>query len=123
MSLSRILAGLGVALGITLTGTADATVVAAPAAQAVRVEMAANPNRFDPVNVTVSAGTMVTWVDVSGTHTTTSYDGLWDTGDRLEVGQTFSYTFNQPGVYRYYCKPHESAGMIGTVLVTGGAKS
>src|SRR3546814_19672996 len=29
----------------------------------------------------------------------------------------FRYTFNQPGVYRYICLPHERAGMLGTVIV------
>jgi plastocyanin len=123
MGLSRILAGLGLTLGIALTGTVAATTLAAPTEQAVRVDMVANPNRFDPANITVPVGTTVTWADVSGSHTTTSYDGLWDSGRRLEVGESYSFTFNQPGVYRYYCVPHESAGMIGTVVVTGGAKS
>jgi plastocyanin len=123
MSLSRTLAGLGIALGIALTGTVAATTLAAPAEQGVRVEMAANPNRFEPASLTVPVGTTVTWADVSGTHTTTSYDGLWDSGRRLEVGESYSYTFNQPGVYRYYCVPHENAGMIATVVVTGGPKS
>ncbi len=124
MNLSRTLAGLGIALGVSVAGTFAATAVAAPTEQAVRVEMASNPNRFDPVNVTVPVGSTVTWVDVSGTHTTTSYDGLWDSGARrLDVGETYSYTFNQPGVYRYYCVPHEDQGMIGTVVVTGGPKS
>ena len=123
MSLSRTLAGLGVALGIALTGTVAATTLAAPAEQGVRVEMVDNPNHFEPASLTVPVGTTVTWADVSGTHTTTSYDGLWDSGRRLEVGETFSYTFNQPGTYRYYCMPHESVGMIATVVVTGGPKS
>ena len=30
---------------------------------------------------------------------------------------SFSYTFTVPGTYRYFCQPHESAGMIGTVVV------
>jgi plastocyanin len=32
-------------------------------------------------------------------------------------GQTFTKTFDQPGVYRYVCTPHERNGMIGTVIV------
>ncbi|HZR97217.1 MAG TPA: plastocyanin/azurin family copper-binding protein [Chloroflexota bacterium] len=123
MDLSRTLAGLGVALGITLTGALSATTQAAPSAQAVRVDMLEGPNRFEPAAITVPVGTTVSWADVSGTHTTTSYDGLWDSERRLQVGETFSYTFDQPGVYRYYCRPHENSGMIGTVVVTGGPKS
>ncbi len=123
MRLSRPLAGLGIALGLALSGTVATTTAAAPDMQAIRVEMAANPNRFEPALVTVPVGTTVTWVDVSGTHTTTSYDGLWDSGRRLQVGESYSYTFNQPGVYRYYCVPHEDVGMIATVVVTGGPKS
>jgi plastocyanin len=123
MSLPRTLVGLGLALGISIVGTAAATVtVAAPAEQGVRVEMVSTP-AFQPSQISVPVGTTVTWVDVSGTHTTTSYDGLWDSGEqRLEVGQTYSHTFAQPGVYRYYCRPHEDRGMVGTVIVTGGPK-
>lgn len=123
MRLGRVLAGIGVALGVAVSGVASFPVLAAPTAQAVRVEMLEGPNRFEPASITVPVGTAVTWVDVSGSHTTTSYDGLWDSVDRLPMGQSYSYTFNQPGVYRYYCKPHENSGMVGTVLVTGGPKS
>jgi hypothetical protein len=31
--------------------------------------------------------------------------------------RTFTYTFNQTGVYEYYCIPHEIVGMVGTVRV------
>jgi hypothetical protein len=33
---------------------------------------------------------------------------------------TFSFTFEEPGTYDYFCIPHESLGMIGSVTVTGG---
>jgi hypothetical protein len=33
---------------------------------------------------------------------------------------TFSFTFEEPGTYDYFCIPHESMGMIGSVTVTGG---
>ncbi len=122
MRVSRSLAVRGMAVAVALMGTVAATVAAAPSAQDVRVDMAQQPDRFEPSQISVPAGTTVTWADVSGTHTSTSYDGLWDTGRRLQVGETYSYTFTQPGVYRYYCVPHEERGMIGTVIVTGGPK-
>src|SRR5215216_1474257 len=79
-------------------------------------------NYFDQANITVPAGTTVTWVQSgNNSHTTTSYDGLWDSGLLPGgSGQTFSFTFNTPGTYRYFCRPHEAVGMVGTVTVTGG---
>jgi hypothetical protein len=78
-------------------------------------------NFFDPANITVEPGTTVTWVQGGNNpHTTTSYDGLWDSG-MIEGGSggTFSFTFEEPGTYDYFCVPHEQLGMIGTVTVTG----
>lgn len=64
----------------------------------------------------IDVGDRVEWVWRSGFHTTTSYDGLWD-AQISSVQRTFTYTFNQPGTYRYYCIPHEFVGMTGTVRV------
>lgn len=36
---------------------------------------------------------------------------------------TFSFTFEEPGTYEYFCGPHEDVGMVGTVTVTGGTAS
>jgi plastocyanin len=82
-------------------------------------------NFFDPANITVEPGTTVTWVHSGNNpHTTTSYDGLWDSG-MIEGGSggTFSFTFEEPGTYDYFCIPHEDLGMIGSVTVTGGTAS
>jgi hypothetical protein len=68
----------------------------------------------------VEPGTTVTWVQSGNNpHTTTSYDGLWDSG-MIEGGSggTFSYTFEEPGRYDYFCIPHESMGMVGSVTVS-----
>ena len=43
-------------------------------------------------------------------------DASFDSG-QLEPGATFSHTFRVPGTYRYFCVPHEVAGMIGTLIV------
>jgi len=102
-----------------------AVLVFAPAAlaqegQTVTVSM--EDNYFDAPNVTVEPGNTVTWVqNGQNPHTTTSYDGLWDSGI-IEGGSggTFSFTFEEPGTYGYYCVPHEAQGMTGTVTVAGG---
>ncbi len=64
----------------------------------------------------IDVGDSVRWVWRSGYHTTTSYDNLWD-AEISSVQRTFTYTFNQPGVYEYYCILHEFIGMTGVIRV------
>jgi plastocyanin len=72
-------------------------------------------------DITVKAGTTVTWImDASFTHTVTADDGSFDSGN-LTDGQTFSYTFNEVGDFPYYCTFHGGPGgvdMAGSVTVT-----
>jgi plastocyanin len=101
-----------------------ALLVFAPSAwaQGQEVTVRMDDNFFDPANITVEPGTTVTWVQSGNNpHTTTSYDGLWDSG-MIEGGSggTFSFTFEEPGTYDYFCIPHEDLGMVGSVTVTGG---
>ncbi|AUV84567.1 hypothetical protein C2R22_23370 (plasmid) [Salinigranum rubrum] len=85
---------------------------------------------FEPHVVRVNVGGTVTWNNESGSHSTTAYhpdndqpqlvpDGAatWDSGIVSEQGATFEHTFETEGVYHYYCTPHESLGMIGSVIV------
>jgi plastocyanin len=71
---------------------------------------------FQPQNVTVAAGTEVTWVncDAEG-HTTTSDDPGWDS-ELLSRNQTFSVTFDDAGTFPYHCTPH-AGFMRGSVTV------
>jgi plastocyanin len=92
------------------------------AQQGQEVTVRMEDNFFDRANITVEPGTTVTWVQSGDNpHTTTSYDGLWDSG-MIEGGSggTFSFTFEEPGTYDYYCIPHEDMGMTGSVTVAGG---
>lgn len=85
---------------------------------------------FEPHVVRVTEGGTVRWTNESGTHSTTAYhsandkpqlvpDGAaaWDSGVLSEEGATFEHTFETEGVYHYYCTPHETLGMIGSVIV------
>jgi plastocyanin len=94
----------------------------AGAQQGQNVTVMMEDNYFEPANITVPAGSTVTWVqNGNNPHTTTSYDGLWDSGIiQGGSGGSFSFTFNEPGTYEYFCRPHENQGMVGTVTVTGG---
>jgi plastocyanin len=76
--------------------------------------------RFQPKTMTVAAGTEVTWRQEDNTiHTLTSGVPGNKTGtfDRRSFGQgdEFSFTFSEPGTFRYFCDIHES--MRGLVTV------
>lgn len=91
-----------------------------------------NQLRFEMPTVTISAGQAVLWRNTSGiVHTVTADperaarpgsaqlpDGAatFDSGD-VGPGGTFIRTFTVPGEYRYFCIPHEGAGMTGTIIV------
>jgi plastocyanin len=85
---------------------------------------------FTPTDVKLPAGGTVTWrqEDVA-THTVTSGrveqaggtatakpDGRFDSGN-ISKGQTFEFSFAEPGQYPFFCAIHP-ATMTGTVTVT-----
>jgi plastocyanin len=78
-------------------------------------------SKYEAKELTVQAGTTVTWImDASFPHTVTADDGSFDSG-RMSNGQSFSFTFDQPGEFPFYCTLHGGtggAGMAGTVTVT-----
>jgi plastocyanin len=70
---------------------------------------------FDPTPVTVQAGDTVTWTnDDDFAHTTTADDDLWDSSD-IANGDSFEFTFDEPGTYAYHCAIHNF--MEGEVVV------
>lgn len=70
---------------------------------------------FHPLTLTVAAGTKVTWKNKDPEeHTATAENGLFD-GYLPGGGGEFTFTFNEPGTYKYYCDPHPI--MTATVIV------
>jgi plastocyanin len=105
----------------------------APGGQAFTVNMT-DSLTFDPADLTVPRGATVTWRNTGAiAHTATDDPSKaqdkanavlpagaspWDSGN-VEPGQSWSYTFETPGQYTYFCIPHESAGMVGRIRVSG----
>jgi plastocyanin len=84
-------------------------------AQEVKVEI--ENFLFQPSDISIPVGTTVIWTNRDGVpHTATSNDGVWDSGN-LSEGESFSFTFEEPGTYPYLCLIHPL--MRGTVTVTG----
>jgi plastocyanin len=70
---------------------------------------------FEPAALTVHVGESVTWVNTDGVpHTTTAISGhQW--GRLMTTGEAFTYTFDTPGTYAYFCEMHPA--MMGTIDV------
>jgi plastocyanin len=70
---------------------------------------------FSPDDITVAAGTTVTWTNTdSVAHTSTSNVDGWNSGIVGPSAQ-FSFTFPTAGTFEYHCAIHP--GMVGTVTV------
>jgi plastocyanin len=83
------------------------------AAATVKIENFA----FLPKELDIAVGTTVTWQNADDVpHTATSKDDpqVFDSGP-LDTDDKFSFTFNKPGRYAYYCKVHPH--MQGVVVV------
>ncbi len=80
------------------------------------VSVAISNFAFNPSQVSVKVGTVVSWTNHdSMAHTVTSNNGAFNSGT-LNPGSTFSFTFNTPGTFSYHCAVHPS--MTATVVVT-----
>lgn len=70
---------------------------------------------FYPADLTIDAGTTVTWVNRdSVAHTATNKPGTWDSG-YLSEDDEYAFEFDSPGSYSYFCRPHPY--MLGTITV------
>jgi plastocyanin len=91
-----------------------------------------NEMKFVPARVTVHVGETVVWRNTSMlVHTVTADPAVavkqqdvalpagaapFNSGFLPPQG-VFRYLFKIPGLYRYFCIPHEPTGMVGTVVV------
>ena len=119
--------------GLVLAGLAAPRTVSAAPPLVIRMRSDAQGAEvwFDPIGVFVEPGRTVRWVVEANVHTTTAYHPRndrhslripeaarpWDSGFLVNPGDHFDVTLTVPGVYDYYCTPHEAAGMVGRIVV------
>jgi plastocyanin len=116
-----------VTFGATATGDTPAPPPPPPHTNDVTIQLVTSGgNRFVPANVTIPAGTKVTWTWVGGFHDVSSAGDATFPGSGAPVSAPHSYslTFSTPGTYRYFCSVHGNAasdgsvsGMSGTIVV------
>ncbi len=94
--------------------------LAAPA-MAADIGVSVTDYEYTAKEVKIAPGDTVTWSFDAGFHTSTSDSGqaeAWDSGPATSPpGTTYQKAFTRPGRFTYYCIPHESFPMRGTVVV------
>lgn len=91
---------------------------APPGDEATPAEVTIEQSRFEPDELTVAAGTDVSWTNFdAATHTVTSAEDSTVAFDSGDIGQdeVFRQTFAEPGSYDYFCEVHPT--MRSTVVV------
>jgi halocyanin-like protein len=89
----------------------------------VTVEVGAQGNGgafgFGPAAVRVDPGTTVVWewTGEGGTHNVVAEDGAFESESVGEAGHTFEHAFEEEGITKYVCTPHEAMGMKGAIVV------
>jgi plastocyanin/uncharacterized membrane protein YozB (DUF420 family) len=113
--------GAGAYGGVAGAGASAVQPTVAPARQApVAVTVSMTNFAFGPKELTVKAGTTVSFTNGDrAPHTATADGGQFDTGN-IAPGASGTITLSQPGTFRFFCRLHGSAGgqgMSGTVTV------
>jgi plastocyanin len=89
----------------------------APSGEAAVQQVSIDNFTFKPAELTVAAGSSVTWInhdDVPHTATSTAAPPAFNSG-ALDTDQKFSFTFKTPGTYPYFCSVHTH--MTGKIIV------
>lgn len=117
-------AGAALLAGPASNGSlSSATAAVEPPSQGMATTVEMSSNVYVPREVRVDVGGTVTWEAVGSGHDVRADDGsfwLWRGETDDNDGQTRAHTFDEPGVYPYYCTLHGGPGgngMAGVVFV------
>ena len=107
---------LSIMMGFLLLAiSANTTARAQQQAPAKAAEVKIDNFSFGPAAVTVAVGTTITWTNHDDIpHTVVSTDGVFKS-KVLDTDEKFSFTFDKPGAYPYFCSIHPK--MTGKVIV------
>jgi plastocyanin len=114
---ARIMVAAGVTprLGVIILMTIMA--VATPGRAATTNVNVTASTTFSPATVKIKPSDTVQWTWTGNNHSTTSNNGLWDSGIHNSPF-TFSFTFTNQGNFPYHCSNPSHSSMTGTVTVT-----
>jgi plastocyanin len=70
---------------------------------------------YSPPMLEITVGATVTWTNMDSAPHTVSQTGGFESG-KFDMGGTFSFTFDTPGTYEYFCQFHPN--MKATIVVS-----
>ena len=76
--------------------------------------------RFVPDTITINEGDSVRflWSGQLLPHNAIEQNELFNSGEAMRnVDYTYTFDYNQSGVYEFYCEPHRDLGMVGEIIV------
>jgi plastocyanin len=128
----RLAAAAGLSLAVLGIGGLASPPAPADSGKTGAIVAITDSFRFDPNTVTIHAGEAVEWKNQSHfRHTVTDDpkmagqpgDAALPTGaeafssQEIPPGGSYRRTLRVPGIYRYFCMPHEGIGMLGKIVV------
>ena len=113
VSTGVFLAALGLGIAGLGAGAGNVTASAQPKPETMEVKI--DNFTFGPAELTVTAGTTITWTNRDDIpHTVVSTDKVFKS-KVLDTDEKFSFTFSTPGTFPYFCSIHPK--MTGKVVV------
>ena len=100
------------------TSTEVESIVSEP--QTVVVSVDSTNLRFTPSTVTIDEGDTVHffWGGQALPHNAVEVEETFDSGEpERDVDYSFTFEFGMAGEYDFFCEPHQSVGMEGTITV------
>jgi plastocyanin len=108
----------GVLAAAILAAAPGPRAAAAPDAQ---IEVKIDQFTFSPQQITVKAGTTVTWTNEDDIPHTVAASSRLFRSKALDTHDKFSFTFTTTGTYEYFCSLHPH--MTGTIAVEAATGS
>jgi plastocyanin len=117
-----MVAALAVVVAACDGGSASDTTAGGPGdAPPTQAQVFGYDDVFSPDIIEVAAGGEVEWrIEGDNVHNIFASDLSWQSDPAMERGDTYTRTFDEPGVYSYFCTLHgtpEGEGMAGYVVV------
>ena len=102
-----------IALFVTPAMAADVTI------EMLNKDADGNKMVYSQEIVQINSGDTVTWVPTSKGHNVEIIASPNGMKYKSKNNKEAKITFDQPGIYYYWCTPHKGMGMIGLVVVDG----